>query len=293
MAERGWYPDPGGSPGAFRYWDGAAWSAQTTTDPARAGIPSQPGGSGEDDNRPPWLVLLVALLVLALLAGGLVWWRSRDSLGLVAEDHNSSTPTISGWDERSSSPQPSDSQDPTDSGGRPVACPELGQVPSPSQPSGGRYSGGGLSFAEVPGWENSSGWGVDWADDVAGQRNPVVDSWVSIAVVGQVDKQFFPNPRTAVQQLASCNATSFYYRGISGREDLASESVTIDGHQGWHLRTKITVDGYAVEGDVMDIVAVDVGRPGHLAVFLSEAPIGDDARQQLVDAARASLRVEG
>jgi hypothetical protein len=26
----GWYPDPAGSPGSLRWWDGSAWSAQTT-----------------------------------------------------------------------------------------------------------------------------------------------------------------------------------------------------------------------------------------------------------------------
>ncbi|MDE0776623.1 MAG: DUF2510 domain-containing protein, partial [Nocardioides sp.] len=26
MAAAGWYPDPSGQPGAFRYWDGDVWS---------------------------------------------------------------------------------------------------------------------------------------------------------------------------------------------------------------------------------------------------------------------------
>ena len=32
----GWYPDPGGGQGLYRYWDGQVWSAATTTDPASA-----------------------------------------------------------------------------------------------------------------------------------------------------------------------------------------------------------------------------------------------------------------
>ena len=38
-ATAGWYPDPGGGQGLYRYWDGRAWSAATTTDPASAPPP--------------------------------------------------------------------------------------------------------------------------------------------------------------------------------------------------------------------------------------------------------------
>lgn len=38
-ATGGWYPDPGGGQGLYRYWDGQAWSAATTTDPASAPPP--------------------------------------------------------------------------------------------------------------------------------------------------------------------------------------------------------------------------------------------------------------
>ena len=39
-ANPGWYPDPGGGQGLFRYWDGKAWSAATTPNPS-APPPSQ------------------------------------------------------------------------------------------------------------------------------------------------------------------------------------------------------------------------------------------------------------
>ena len=38
-ATAGWYPDPGGGQGLYRYWDGQAWSAATTGDPASAPPP--------------------------------------------------------------------------------------------------------------------------------------------------------------------------------------------------------------------------------------------------------------
>jgi len=42
MAQKGWYPDPGGAPGMFRYWDGAAWSEVVSPTPL-PGPPSQYG----------------------------------------------------------------------------------------------------------------------------------------------------------------------------------------------------------------------------------------------------------
>ena len=56
MAQQGWYPDPGGAPGMYRYWDGAAWSEvisptplpgppASTTTPQPPQSPQQPWGS--------------------------------------------------------------------------------------------------------------------------------------------------------------------------------------------------------------------------------------------------------
>jgi hypothetical protein len=39
-AKAGWYPDPGGGVGLYRYWDGNAWSAATTPNPAAGPPPS-------------------------------------------------------------------------------------------------------------------------------------------------------------------------------------------------------------------------------------------------------------
>ena len=40
-ATAGWYPDPGGGQGLYRYWDGQSWSAATTPNPAAAPPPPQ------------------------------------------------------------------------------------------------------------------------------------------------------------------------------------------------------------------------------------------------------------
>ncbi len=40
----GWYPDPGGQPGLFRYWTGSAWTAAVTSNPQAT---PPPPGAGE------------------------------------------------------------------------------------------------------------------------------------------------------------------------------------------------------------------------------------------------------
>ena len=52
-ANPGWYPDPGGGEGLFRYWDGKAWSAATSPNPS-APPPSQSliGGPPQQSGQP-------------------------------------------------------------------------------------------------------------------------------------------------------------------------------------------------------------------------------------------------
>jgi Protein of unknown function (DUF2510) len=53
-ANPGWYPDPGGGQGLFRYWDGKAWSAATSPNPG-APPPTQSlvgGGTPQQGGQP-------------------------------------------------------------------------------------------------------------------------------------------------------------------------------------------------------------------------------------------------
>ena len=46
----GWYPDPAGVPGRFRYWDGSQWSTVTTDDPRQ--LPPARAGASRPDTEP-------------------------------------------------------------------------------------------------------------------------------------------------------------------------------------------------------------------------------------------------
>lgn len=289
MADPGWYPDPSGQPDQVRYFDGSGWTNDVRPLPGQGGSPgTSPGGGG----RTGLLVGIAAVVLVSLL----LWWFLRPAGGgSFPEDTNSSEPTITAWDETStpSSNPPTPTNEPTDTGGAPAACPDDTQDRAPGQPRDGYYTGGGLGYPEIPGWANSQGWGLDWASNRAGQRDNVTTSWVSIAVVGEIDRDVFPTPQSATNQLMQCQASSYYYNNFSGRRDLLSEAITIDGKFGWKLVSEVTVsdrpDGIA--GDVITIIVLDVGRPGKLAVFCGEAPIGDAERNQVINTAVDGLRV--
>lgn len=300
MSMPGWYPDPAGTPGRFRYWDGRQWSSETTAQPSSAPVPGiGPGsgeGSGRDDRRGALMPLLVGLLVLALLVSGFLWWRNRDGGGgMVAEDTNSSTPTISSWDERSSSPTPSPSasgsDDPAPSGGAMVACPVGGGDVHPN--SGSQITGGGLAFDRVEGWDDADNFSMPWTYDMGAQTDTVYSGWFSLVSVGALSvADGFEQPKRSTQMMMSCFATSSYYLGYSGRKDLVSKAVTINGHAGWHLRSEIYVNMLnlpQVKGDTVDVIVVDLGNPASLGVFVSSYTIDDAGRQKQVEGAIATL----
>ena len=51
MPAAGWYPDPAGVPGRYRYWDGSQWSTVTTDDPRRPS-PAESPASGPTPSEP-------------------------------------------------------------------------------------------------------------------------------------------------------------------------------------------------------------------------------------------------
>ncbi|MCL2317083.1 MAG: DUF2510 domain-containing protein [Actinomycetia bacterium] len=75
MSPPGWYPDPGGAPGRFRYWDGHQWSPQTASAPGS--VPQ--GARSQDGSSRAWLVALVVLLAVTVLIVVVVLVRTRST----------------------------------------------------------------------------------------------------------------------------------------------------------------------------------------------------------------------
>lgn len=287
MSQPGWFPDPAGQPGHFRFWDGQQWSAETTTDPASAPPPggnfAQPkGGAGR------WVGIAAILLTMVLVA----WLVLRATGGDIGgggakEDTNSSTPTISSWDE-TSTPTPSE---PEGSGASMVNCPEGGATRGEGIRDG-RLRVRGMSVESL-GW-GRSGFSLPWMYEISSEIKSITPTWMSVNAVGLVKKSDgFTTPQRAARAAMSCFGTSGYYRGFTGRKDIKSESYQVNGHATHWLRAEVYVNDQGdIQGDVIDIVVVDLGDPEYLGVYLNSATIGDGAVQAEVDRSRESLTVD-
>jgi Protein of unknown function (DUF2510) len=76
----GWYPDPTGSPGSIRYFDGQVWTAHTAGRPAASPNWHQPAaaeaaGDGAHPRRRIWPWLVGAIVIAIFIA---VAWLVAD-----------------------------------------------------------------------------------------------------------------------------------------------------------------------------------------------------------------------
>lgn len=317
MASPGWYPDPAGTPNRFRYWDGRAWSSDTTDNPATAsagggaaggsgGAGSPPSGKGRRRLGP--LVLALTTLVVLILIGvvvvrGLVADRSVVDPGPLPSS------TVSGWDDSSATaepetpttaPSPSESTPtptPTPTEEQPLQpCPEGQPTARQDHPSDGRVHGGGLSFPEVSGWQNTSGASFSWAFDVGEQMKLAESpSWYANLAVGALfTGDGFDEPRRSAELVMQCVITSGLYPYFTDRQDLWSKAVMVDGRPAWSIRAEIRVDDpeLTTKGDTVEVIVVDTGSPESLAMFIGAVDIGDRSLARTMDATIESLRVE-
>ena len=298
----GWYPDPAGASGRFRYWNGTSWSQETTGNPAQ-GAPGTPTAfaaqpsdftAGQRRGGAGWIIALALALLMALLTWALFFRGGNDIVAV--EDHNSSSPTGKIWNEKESSPpSPSGSAVPAPAGGAMIGCPTGGGNVVPS--SGDKLTSAGLTVDRIGGWDYRPTFELESIRDVQVQLHLYyqgqVQDWLSGQMVGRLAQaDGFKDPRTSASQIMDCFATSDYYQDFVSRTDVTSEPVTIDGRTGWHLRTEIRVDSPGlpgIPGDRMDIVVLDTGEAGTLAIWSGWATIGDGDGEALIDRAMASL----
>lgn len=289
MAAAGWYPDPAGQSGVYRWFDGNTWTDQTTGDPGGSGGGGNSGGGNNGGGRGPAGVILGGIVVVLL--GALVVWlvlRQGDDDGSYAQpDNNSSTPTVSPWNEKSRTPS---------AGSSTVRCPQ-GTTSQASSTSDGRLHSGDISVARISDWgdENLI---MPWVRQINSQTDTVYSGnpgWMSVSGVGQLaTADGFATTRDAARMMTECFASSQYYSGFTGSKVISQKEFDRDGHAGWWIRSEIYVSMSnlpQVRGDVVDVVVMNTGHSDFFGVYFNSATIGDQARQKLVDAARESIHV--
>lgn len=292
-APPGWYPDPAGAPGRFRFWDGQTWGPDTTDRPDAALPPTGPQfpvsgppvRGSEDRNFAPagfvpaqrsargWWIAAAAVLVAVIVVVALVV-RSVGGGGLT---------------EGSGGP----GDDPTQQ-----TCPRVTDTASPVAPStGDRVRSGRLSYPRLP-----SPFGAPVADDrtpfghdVQSQQAEVERStdgdtiWVAWALIARLMAgDGFYGPQQGAGVVADCVVALFYDDHEMNRTDIRREAMTVDGHPAYLIESHLTFDipGIRTKGETMIVVVVDVGQQGEAGLFYGTIP---DTSPQFLAPIRAAL----
>ena len=295
MAQQGWYPDPGGQAGMYRYWDGTSWSEIVSPTPL-AGPPSQYGaGPVRQDNtgyvlkemkpKKPigmWITIIVGVLVLALI----VWFVATRIFGVGGAD----------------------------GGENPVGNPTGQSCPTAAQenvrvqhPADNRVYGGDLSYPVLPGpWsdiqtdDNRIPFGRDVAEQtvlIHSNPNPIklTDwvSWVASVMVGELYAgDGFYDPEQASEIVNTCIFRTFYGDTTVTADTLRSEAYSIEGYDGWITETNLSFSIPNLD-TTSELAIVIIIKTSSMSSSIFYASIPNDAMQYkpAVDAAIADLRV--
>ena len=269
MSAAGWYPDPSGVPGQYRYWDGQSWTQQVTTQLAPTPVAPGPtqtspyglGGIGGPTGRKAgtgrkWLIALIAVGV-ALIVVIVLTVRALGGIG-------SGMPGIPGG-------QPSENVCPT---------PQADSSPVP-QPNDGRVHGGPLSYPKLP-----APWGeptpadkdVPFGRDVQQQfvqtETTSKLNWGAAVMVGElVAGDGFYAPKDGAEVVLRCVTGTFYGDAEVTRHDTKSQAMSVDGHDAWIMESDLSfsIPELQATNELLTVVIIDLGN-GTAGLFASSVP---------------------
>lgn len=321
-AKPGWYPDPGGRLGLFRYWDGKAWSAATSPNPSAPppsqGLVGAPQGGqggqqyGQAGGQPTagqptygaspygqnYGTAYANYQELEKKKSPIGWWITGGALVIViivvavlairaVTGGDTGTAGVPG--------QPSQDVCPAES----TASPE----PNSSHPADGRVHGGPVSYPmlatpwSAPQGENR----VPFGSDVQSQLVPVETdydgngaNWVAQITVGELQAgDGFFTPEQGSQIVVKCILGKFYGDNPVKSNVTVNEGANIDGHDAWLVESKLTFDiaGLKTKGELLIVAIVSAGNRSGL--YYASIP---DTTPELVEPARdalTNLKVDG
>ena len=311
-ADPGWYPDPGGGPGLFRYWDGKAWSTATSRNPGAPppsqgpvgiGTPEhggQPHGQGAEPTQGQlpdgqnYGSAYANYQELEKKKSPIGWWIAGAAVVIVIIIVAVvAIRAVIGGDTASTSggPVTQPSQD---------ACPPQPTAspgPDPTHPADGRVHGGPVSYPQL-----GSPWGapqgenrVPFGSDVRTQMVLVEQNydgsgtnWVAQILVGELHAgDGFFTPEQGSQIVVKCILGAFYGDNPVNSNVKVNEKTSIDGHDAWLVESQLTFDiaGLETKGELIIVAIVSAGNKSGL--YYATIP---DTTPELIQPAREALK---
>lgn len=287
MAQPGWFPDPGGQPRQFRYWDGSNWTSQLTATPPSA-APGPPSGGGRTGLLIAAIVGVLVLALLAVFAWPLIFPTTPSPQPTTSPETSAPNPTVSAWDETTPPTPPT----PTP----PTPTPEITGLPCPKTEVpvvNGRLYGGKLSTVANPAWEPEVVRLVDWAACASGVRKQIAPTWVSEVILGGVlPAAMTPDLKSQAEEIAD-DASRRFYDQVDDWDIVTSKATTMLGRPAWRLTMQVRIStlGADVPGDNVEIIVIET-RTGSRSALLTFATIGDAKTKAEVEAMRDTVRLE-
>ena len=323
-AKAGWYPDPGGGQGLFRYWDGKAWSAATSPNPSSppptqglvgAGTASQGGQAGQSaygqggqqydqTGQSPYGQspygqapygqgsAYANYQEIQKKKSPIGWWIAGAALVIVivVVAVLAIRAVTGGGTGTTGGPigQPSQDVCPAAS----TATPEQG-----NHPNDGRIHGGPVSYPMLgQPWSAPQGeYRVPFGTDVQTQVVPVESdydgngsNWVASILVGELQAgDGFFTPEQGSQIVVKCILGKFYGDNPVKSNVKVNEKATIDGHDAWLVESHLTFDiaGLKTKGELLIVAIVSAGNRSGL--YYASIP---DTTPELVQPARDALK---
>jgi hypothetical protein len=317
-ANPGWYPDPGGGEGLFRYWDGKAWSAATSPNPSapppsqslvggppqQRGQPYGQGGQPEGQGGQPAYgqspygqdygsSAYANYQELEKKKSPIGWWIAGAALviGIIIVAVIAIRAVTGGETGTTGAPPGQPSQD---------ACPpQITASPSepPNHPADGRVHGGPVSYPMLgPPWgapqvDSRVPFGSDVQSQVVGVElnyDGSGSNWVASILVGELQAgDGFFTPEQGSQIVVKCILGAFYGNNPVNSNVKVNEKTTIDGHEAWLVESQLTFDiaGLKTKGELIIVAIVSAGNRSGL--YYASIP---DTTPELVQPARDALQ---
>jgi Protein of unknown function (DUF2510) len=317
-ANPGWYPDPGGGHGLYRYWDGRAWSAATSLNPSAppasqglVGAGTTPQGSqaygqsgqpygqatgqsthGQAAFGRSYGSAYANYQKLQKKKSPIGWWVAGAALVIVivVVAVLAVRAVTGGGIGTSGGLAGQASQD---------VCPNTASPQSPvTHLADGRVHGGPVSYPLLgPPWGPPQGGDINpvpFGSDVQSQL--VVDQpnyewgydWDASILVAELQAgDGFFTPEQGSQIVVKCILGAFYGDNLLNSNVKVNEKTTIDGHDAWLVESHLTFDipGLKTKGELLIVAVVSAGNRSGL--YCASIP---DTTPELVEPARDALR---